>query len=199
MRPLVLDDLLPLEEYAGRRREFFEAHRRYLDRYRRVRIGPRLTVIFENRQTLWFRVQELLRIARLCEAGRVQAELEVYNQLLPTRHQLQAALVLEISHTEQLAQELAVFQRFRSDDLSLCIGERSFIGVRVTCRPEDLAIGVAHWLRFLVPAADHHLLTEMCLPAHLQVSHPDYPHRSPPLSEEVRQSLAEDLELSDRD
>ena len=72
MKALTLDDLLPLEEYAGRRREFFEAHGRYLDRYRRVRIGPRLTLLFENRQTLWFRLHEVLRVARLSEPGRVQ-------------------------------------------------------------------------------------------------------------------------------
>ena len=41
MDALTLDDLLPLEEFAGRRREFFTAHLRYLDRYRRVRLGPR--------------------------------------------------------------------------------------------------------------------------------------------------------------
>ena len=46
MQPLTLDDLLPLDEYAGRRREFAEAHARYLDRYRRVRVGPRVTLVF---------------------------------------------------------------------------------------------------------------------------------------------------------
>ena len=61
MRGLTQDDLLPLSDYAAQRREFFAAHRRYLDHYRRVRIGPKLTLLFENRQTLWFRVQELLR------------------------------------------------------------------------------------------------------------------------------------------
>ena len=65
MLPLTIDDLLPLEEFASRRKEFFDAQRRYVDRYRRVRIGPRLTLIFENRQTLWFRVQEIVRVARL--------------------------------------------------------------------------------------------------------------------------------------
>ena len=67
MVPLTLEDLLPLDVYAPRRREFFDSHRRYIDRYRRVRIGPRLTLIFENRQTLWFRVQEIVRVARLSD------------------------------------------------------------------------------------------------------------------------------------
>jgi hypothetical protein len=74
MRPLTLDDLLPLHEYATRRREFFTSQDNYLDRYRRVRLGPRLTLLFVNRQTLWFQVQELLRIARLTEPARVQQE-----------------------------------------------------------------------------------------------------------------------------
>src|SRR5919202_6185803 len=111
MRPLTLDDLLPLEEYADRRREFFEALGRYLDRYRRVRIGPSLMLLFENRQTLWFHVQELLRIARLSEPGRVQEELDLYNRLLPGRNQLQAALLIHASGKETpLTEELSFWQ-----------------------------------------------------------------------------------------
>src|ERR1700682_3973010 len=95
MRPLTLDDLLSLDEYTDRRREVFESLDRYLDRYRRVRIGPDLTLLFENRQTLWFRLQEVLRIARLSEPEQVQEELDLYNRLLPGRGQLQAALLIE--------------------------------------------------------------------------------------------------------
>src|SRR6266571_3849426 len=107
MHALTSDDLLPLEEYAGRRREFFEAQCRYLDRYRRVRVGPRLTLVFENRQTLWFRVQEVLRVARLSEPALVQRELNLYNRLLPQRDCLQAALLLDIVDETRLEEELA--------------------------------------------------------------------------------------------
>src|SRR5438105_12065053 len=96
MNGLTLDDLLPLDEYAGRRREFFEAHVRYLDRYRRVRIGPQATLLFENRQTLWFRLQEVLRVARLNDPQRLEQELAIYNRLLPGRDRLQAALLIAV-------------------------------------------------------------------------------------------------------
>src|SRR5437762_8305879 len=109
MKPLTQDDLIPLEEYVGRRREFFESHRRYLDKYRRIRIGPRLTLLFENRQTLWFRVQEIVRVARLTEPGRLRAELDVYNELLPARDHLQAALIIEIPDETRLVAELAAW------------------------------------------------------------------------------------------
>src|SRR6202171_650063 len=102
MLPLTVDDLVPLEEYATRRKEFFDAHRRYMDRYRRVRIGPKLMLLFENRQTLWFRVQEVIRVARLADAREVQLELNLYNRLLPGKNLLQAALLIEIADQTQL-------------------------------------------------------------------------------------------------
>src|SRR5437867_8743099 len=107
MAPLTVDDLLPLEEYASRRREFFDSHRRYVDRCRRVRVGPRLTLVFENRQTLWYRLQEILRIARIAEPDEVRQELDLYNRLLPGPNLLQAALLIEVSSENNLRAELA--------------------------------------------------------------------------------------------
>jgi hypothetical protein len=199
MRPLTLDDLLPLEEYAGRRREFFASQQRYLDRYRRVRVGPRLTLVFENRQTLWFRVQELLRVARLAEPARVQQELDLYNRLLPGRDKLQGALLIEVTEENRLTEELAPWRSLRGDDLRLRVGENAFPAVLVTCRPEDRSIGTAHWVQFVLDAAGRQQLRDFHRPAFFEINHVAYQHQSPPLSEDVRQSLLEDLELSDRD
>src|SRR5947199_4119582 len=158
MRGLTLDDLLPLEEYAGRRREFFESHQRYLDRYRRVRIGPRLTLLFENRQTLWFRLQEILRIARLAEPGRVQQELDLYNRLLPGRDRLQAALLIAVADEGRLTEELAAWQGLGGDDLRLHLGPLQYPANLLTCRPEDRCIGTAHWVQFVLDPAGRQLL-----------------------------------------
>src|SRR3954447_25274296 len=125
MRPLTVDDLLPLEEYAGQRREFFESLGHYLDRYRRVRLGPSVTLLFENRQTLWFRVQELLRIARLTEPGLVQQELDLYNRLLPGRNQLQATLLIDIDET-RLTEELKPWQTLQGAELCLRLADVAY-------------------------------------------------------------------------
>lgn len=199
MRPLTLDDLLPLGEYAGQRREFFEAHQRYLDRYRRIRVGPALTLIFENRQTLWFRVQELLRVARLAETGLVQQELDLCNRLLPRRERLQAALLLSIADETRLTEELAFWQRLQGDEFALRIGDEEIPAVLVTCRPEDRCIGTAHWVQFPIAAARRRLLVDFRQPARFEARHASYQHDSPFLSDEVRQSLFDDLTLSDRD
>ena len=133
MLPLTVDDLLPLQEYVGRRREFFDSHRRYIDRYRRVRIGPRLTLIFENRQTLWFRVQEIVRIARLAQAREVQQELNLYNRLLPGRNLLQAALLIEIADETQLMKELANWPRPSERRILVTGIPRSFAAAMKRC------------------------------------------------------------------
>ena len=199
MQPLTLDDLLPLEEFSSRRREFFDALQRYLDRYRRVRIGPRVTLVFENRQTLWFRVQEIVRVARLAEPARLRGELDLYNRLLPGKGCLQAALLLEIADETRLGEELAAWQALDGEHVRLCAGEVSAPATLVTCRPEDRCVGAAHWVQFAVDATCRKQLADFRKPAHIALTLPAYSHQGPPLSDEVRQSLLDDLDLSDRD
>jgi hypothetical protein len=199
MRPLTPDDLLPLEEFTSRRRELFDALQRYLDRYRRVRIGPRLTLLFENRQTLWFRVQDVLRVARLAEPARLREELELYNRLLPGKGSLQAALLIEGSAEAPLAEQLAPWQGLQGEHVRLCAGEACCPATLITCRPEDRCIGAAHWVQFPVDDACRKQLADFRKPAHFEVTLPTYQHQGPALGDDVRQSLLEDLELSDRD
>lgn len=199
MLPLTVDDLVPLEEYVGRRREYFDSHRRYVDRYRRVRIGPRLTLIFENRQTLWFRVQEIVRVARLSEPAQVQQELDLYNRLLPGANLLQAALLIEISDETKLFEELAPFQNLDGSHLRLCIGKETFRSHLVTSRPEDRCIGTAHWVQFHINESGREHLTDLDLSAKFAFDNGIYRHTSALLSDELRQSLVDDLDLSDKD
>ena len=188
MQPLDVDDLLPLDEYAARRREFFDSHRRYVDRYRRVRVGPSVTLVFENRQTLWFRVHEVIRIARLAEPGRVREELRLYNAMLPGHDHLHAAMITE----NQLA-------NLQGEHVTLTVGRETRPATLVTCRPEDRCAGMAHWLQFKMDAAARQELTTPNEPAFLTIDHPNYRHCSASLSGDVRQSLLDDLMLSDRD
>ncbi|MBY0230116.1 MAG: DUF3501 family protein [Gemmataceae bacterium] len=192
MDALTLEDILPLEEFAARRREFFAAHQRYVGRYRRVRVGPRAALVFENRQTLWYRVQEVLRISRLAEPGRVRQELDLYNRLLPAAGRLQAALLLDVDES-RLEEELRPWRELRGEQVALEIGSARFPANLLTCRPEDRAIGAAQWVQFVLDAEARALLADARRPACFRIRTPGYAHDSGPLPDDIRQSLAQDL------
>lgn len=197
MRGLTPDDLLPLGEYLGRRRELFAAHQRYLDRYRRVRIGPTVTLVFENRQTLWFRIHEFIRIARLTDAGRIAQELALSNALLPGPEQLAAVLLLDLDEAHYV-EELTPWRDLSGQDVQFHIGAQALPANLYTARPEDRCFGAAHWLGFTVDEASRLLLADPRAPASFDVERPDYRHTSGQLSDEVRRSLLDDLDLSAR-
>lgn len=194
MAPLTVDDLLPLEVYAPRRREFFDSHRRYIDRFRRVRIGPRLTLIFENRQTLWFRVQEVVRVARLSDRREVEQELDLYNRLLPDGRLLQAALLLDVPDADAAVHDWMNWQHLDGESLNLVVGDEDLPARLVTCRPEDRCSGTAHWVQFALDDRLRDLLGDLERPAFFRFAHGKYRHTSQPLDDGLRQSLLADLE-----
>jgi hypothetical protein len=193
MVPLTLDDLLPLDDYTANRREYFSTHQRYLDRYRRVRVGPDVTLVFENRQTLWFRVQEVLRVARLSDPRWVQQELDLFNRLLPGPRQLQAALVISFHEETKLSEQLASWAELTDQHIRFCVGKSAYAGKVLTCRPEDRCTGVAHWVQFTFDESGWRQLSDLQQPALIEISLPAYQHHSALLNDEVRQSLLDDL------
>ncbi|MFL5341506.1 MAG: DUF3501 family protein [Gemmataceae bacterium] len=188
MTPLTPDDLIPLDEYVVRRADFFAAHVRYCDRYRRVRVGPSLTLLFENRQTLWFRAQEIIRVARLSEPELVQLELDWYNQLLPLPGHLQAILILEDG--------LAVTDDF---EIELELESTVVAAKCMTARPADRATGGSQWLEFALFPAERKLLADHRWPVRFIAGYGGEQHVSAYLSDDVRQSLLDDLRISKRD
>jgi hypothetical protein len=172
---------------------------RYLDLYRRVRIGPSVTLLFENRQTLWFRIQEILSVARLSEPLRVQEELDIYNQLLPGRLRLQAALIFQSEDEATKRATAQNWQGLQGNHVKFHIGPHDFPATLITARPEDMAIGLSHWMQFTLGAHGQKCLRDLHLPATLEMAHPRYQHESLPLSDEIRQSLLDDLNLAEKD
>lgn len=199
MTPLSIDDLMPLEEYVARRAELFAAFNKYLDRCRRIRIGPQVTLVFENRQTLWHRLQELLRVARLADPVRVQQELDWYNRLLPRPGHLCAALLIAAASDAEALDRLRFWQGLSGESIRLRVGDAEAPATLVTCRPEDRAVGLAHWLQFAVGGGVCELLMDEWKPAWVEIDFQGYRHTSAELNPDMRQSLIDDLVRGMRD
>ncbi|MEE8364728.1 MAG: DUF3501 family protein [Gammaproteobacteria bacterium] len=99
------DDLMSLEQYAEKRSEFRQqvmAHKKN----RQVALGPNTTLYFEDRLTLLYQIQEMLRIEKMFEADGIDEELEVYNPLVPSGRNFKATFMIEYTDPEIRAVQL---------------------------------------------------------------------------------------------
>lgn len=102
-RRLTLDDIADLRAYERERAEF-RARIIELKRRRRVGVGPFVTFVFENRDTIRFQIQEMARVEKLSTDAAIQTELDIYNPLIPDPGHLSATLFIELT-SEQLLRE----------------------------------------------------------------------------------------------
>ena len=194
MQKLELHDILPLDDFESQRKKFFESHIRYIEKYRKVRIGPSISLVFENRQTLWFRVQEIFRLTKITDPKIIQNELNVYNRLIPDANTLQAAFLID-PQSPTLAVNNPGFsiKDFRGDNLRLILS-KSIPCDLTTKRPEDLSLGNSLWIRFFLDEEAKITLKDQRTPAKFSLSSNQFLAESHNLPTELRESLWEDLQ-----
>lgn len=108
MDKVSLNDIVGADAYEEKRdsfrREIIE-----LKKHRRVAVGDKVSLVFENRATVIFQIQEMLRAERIRDLDKIREEIEVYNELVPDPGELRATLFLEIEDQTNLRQELLKF------------------------------------------------------------------------------------------
>ena len=102
---LTLDDIAALRAYE-REREAFRDAVIALKKLRRVAVGPVVTLVFENRDTVRFQIQEMARAERMLTDEKIAGELEAYNPLVPAPGQLRATMFLELTNEAELREWL---------------------------------------------------------------------------------------------
>jgi len=122
------DDLFSLEKYAEHRADF---RARVLEhkKDRRVTIGENLSLYFEDRLTIQYQVQEMLRIEKIFEAGSIEEELSAYNPLIPNGSNLKCTAMLEFMD-----------EKVRRERLAQLVGIEHLVWLRVTGHDKVFAI-----------------------------------------------------------
>ncbi|HBC58447.1 MAG TPA: DUF3501 domain-containing protein [Gammaproteobacteria bacterium] len=149
MKPLKRSDLFSLERYAETRSEFRQkvlVHKKS----RQVAIGAHITLYFEDRLTIQYQIQEMLRTERIFEADAIQEELDAYNPLIPNGENLMATMMLEYS---DVAERQAALEKLIGveDKIWLQLGQNAKI---FAIADEDLEreneqkTSAVHFLRF---------------------------------------------------
>ena len=192
MKPLSVSEILNLYEYEKvrepRRREVIELKGR-----RRVPVGRYLSFVFENRSTVWFQIQEMVRAERIVDDAKIADEVEVYNALLPPPGGLLATMMIEIEETAQIRPVL---------DKLLGIDTRDYVRMRVGPHvavglfeaghsdEEQGRLSAVHFVRFPLPPEARRIFREAEVA--IIVEHPNE-RASAVLADDTKASLAEDL------
>ena len=185
-------DILPWAEYAKDRAE----HRKRLTaikRNRRVEVGPYVTFYFENFDTMWIQVQEMLHIEK-GGAAQLADELAAYNPLVPKGKELVATFMIEIDDALRRARVLSQLGGVE-ETASIEVGGERVVGKAEQDQDRTTSEGKASSVQFV-----HFPFTESQIAAFrepntrviLGLSHPNYSHMAV-LSEATRASLAEDF------
>ncbi len=148
MTPLTQDDLLSHAEYETQR-PAFRQRIIALKKRRRIGLGDLITMVFENRETIQFQIQEMIRVERIFDPLKVQEELNVYNALLPEQGELSATLFIEITDNEQIKPVLDTFQNLdRERTLAIHVGNQSVFAEFEAGHSKEDKISAVHFIRF---------------------------------------------------
>lgn len=190
MKGVSRDQILDLTGYERIREEYL-AKTIEMKRARRVFVGDRLTFIFENRDTVLFQIQEMLRAERITDLDAVREELAVYNALLPKPGELSATLLIEITEQAGVAERLLEFLGI-DEATVLMIGDQRIAAEYEAGRSREDKLSAVQYVRFPIVAAARSAFANPAVAARLAVDLPGYRHATP-LDGPVRASLAADL------
>jgi hypothetical protein len=195
MKAVQRSQILPYDQYEKLRpllRPLFIAEK---DR-RRLAVGDHLTLLFENAQTVWYQVEEMLRSERIESEEGIAHELDTYNELLPGPNELAATLLIEFSDPAQRDQNLRKLAGLE-DQIALVIGERRQ-KARVDLRqvsPER--VSSVQFIRFALGGLDAESFAAMSREGRVavEVTHPALTVRAP-IDGTLAAALAQDLAQS---
>ena len=193
IQKLTRDQLMPLEQYAKQRNDFrakVMAHKKN----RQVQVGPHATLYFEDRLTMHYQVQEMLRAERIFEEAGIEDELNAYNPMIPDGGNWKATFMIEYGDEDE-----------RRVALGKLIGVEHKVWVQVAgfakvwpIADEDLErtteekTSSVHFLRFEL-APDMIKAVKSGVAINMGIEHPAYTHSLSPVPEATRAALVQDL------
>ncbi|MCL5668861.1 MAG: DUF3501 family protein [Gammaproteobacteria bacterium] len=194
MQKLTRADLYPLEQYAKLRNEFRVKVMEH-KKHRRVDVGPHASLFFEDRLTMHYQVQEMLRAERIFEEEGIQEELEAYNPLIPDGGNWKATFMVQYDDEHE-----------RRVALAKMIGIEDRVWVKVDGHEHVFAIAdedlerenaektsSVHFLRFeLTPPMIASVKSGA--PVGIGIAHPAYDYEVSTIADNVRTALARDLD-----
>lgn len=193
MNLLAPHDLLSVGEYE-QQREQFRSQIIALKQRRRIFIGPLLTLVFENRETLRFQTQEMIRVEHILDPKKIQDELDVYNALMPGDGELSATLLIEITEQDRMKEWLDMFMGLdHGETVAIRAGSERVFGQFEGGHSHETKISAVHFVRFRPTASMTAAFADLRQPVMLTVRHREY-HAEALVPGSMREEWLSDLQ-----
>lgn len=191
MKKIDYADIIPYHDYLKVRKEFQDRIIK-LKKNRRIQVGDYITFVFENRETVLYQIQEMIRLEKMLDEKLIVNEIELFNQLVPDRNELVATMFIEIFERHLIKpvlnslvgiQDNKIFIEFDNERITAIFSDKSLAQGKVS------AVQYVKF-RFNNNQVDKFISTKSR--AKILINHPNYKAESV-IPENVKSSLVEDL------
>lgn len=192
MHKVELAEVLDIAQYERERQAF---RRRIIDlkKRRRLSIGPSVTLVFENHDTVLSQVQEMMRAERIVDENAIQHELDTYNALLPEARELAATMFIELAPSADIRSQMSSFYGVNSGDVTyLQIGSERVPALFASGQSDESRISAVQYLRFRLTDEQQNEFLSGSAATSVVIDHPNYRHRAT-LPAELLAELQHDL------
>ena len=191
MKKVGLDDLMGLSAYEKVRTQFRQEMIDY-KKNRRLQVGDRVSLVFENRRTVILQIQEMLRAERITDLDKIKEEVEVYNSLVPDANELSATLLIEIEDQTKIRDDLLKFLGI-DEAVHLKIGEsQNILATFEEGHSKEDKISAVQYVRFRLSPDQRQAFIAGRDEASVLIDHANY-RAEASIWEEMRKSLIQDL------
>ena len=195
MEKLSRNDLYTLEAYSEKRKDFRATVMEH-KKNRRLPVGPNATLYFEDRLTIQYQIQEMLRVEKVFEAAGIQEELDAYNPLIPDGSNWKATFMLEFEDAQERRRQLArlvgiegcVWMKVNGNELITPIYNEDLE------RSTEEKTSTVHFMRFELTPEDVKAIKEDNAEISAGISHEHYNYTVSPVPTDVRAALVADLD-----
>jgi len=188
MEKISLNDIVGLNAYE-QKRDSFRKEIIELKKNRRVSVGDKVSLVFENRATVIFQIQEMLRAERITDLDLIKEEVDVYNEFIPNSGELRATLFLEMENQANMREELIKFLGI-DEHVFLKIGGQSIRAKFEEGHSKEDKISAVQYITFILTPEEIERLSKE--EAKIVIDHENYKAETL-LSPQTKNELLKDL------
>lgn len=191
MKKITFSDVKNVYEYE-KIREDFRKKIIEIKKTRRISVGPHLMFTFENRETVLFQIQEMIRVERLLTDEAMQSEIDVYNQLIPGARELSATLLIEITEQSEVRPILDSLVGLGHNSVFLKIGAHEIPTIFDEAQSAEDRISAVQYVKWKLSDEDIRTMNDFSQKASIVIQHKNYQYETL-FENEQRSAICHDL------